>query len=103
MTRASGDGAVLPEPVTRGRNPRERAGGRGKSQRERGMGWLREGSKGHGDTPTPRFCLPTPQREAGPQGGAPGSGGRAGVIAAMAAAEGCVEPGGREAPRATET
>lgn len=53
MTRASGDGAVLPEPVTRGRNPRERAGGRGKSQRERGMGWLREGSKGHGDTPIP--------------------------------------------------
>lgn len=53
VTRASGDGAALPEPVTRGRNPRERAGGRGKSQRERGMGWLREGSKGHGDTPIP--------------------------------------------------
>lgn len=65
-------------------------------------------AKGRRVMATPRFRLPTPQREAGPQGGAPGSGGRAGVIAAMAAAEGCAEPGGREAgaaaaPRATET
>lgn len=106
VTRASEDGAAPPEPVTRGRNPRERAGGRGKSQRERGMGWLREGSKGHGDTPIPPSyaTAPTPQREAGPQGGAPGSGGRAGVIAAMAAAEGCAEPAGgrRPAPRRPE-
>lgn len=61
-----------------------------------------EGSWRHPDSAFLR-----PQREAGPQGGAPGSGGRAGVIAAMAAAEGCAEPGGREAgataaPRATE-
>lgn len=36
-----------------GKKPEGASGRSRKAQRERGMGWLREGSKGHGDTPIP--------------------------------------------------
>lgn len=48
VTRASEDGAALPEPVTRGRNPRERAGGRGKHNGSGGWGGFAKGRRVEG-------------------------------------------------------